>query len=154
MANPTPQLVEVDEQPTAVVRGRVPMAELPGFFDRSFGTLAGTLAEQGVEIVGPAFARYSGPPGEIADLEVGFPVAGAVEASGDVEPGTLPGGTVARVVHPGAYEDLGAAWGALSEWMAAEGHSPGPALWETYLTEPTPDTDPADLRTELTWTVA
>lgn len=26
-----------------------------------------------------------------------------------------------------------------------------PALWEVYLTEPSPDMDPADLRTELNW---
>ena len=61
-----PALVDVTPQTCAVVRGHVPVAELVGFFDRSFRVLGETLAGQAVEIVGPAFARYDGPPADIA----------------------------------------------------------------------------------------
>ena len=27
-------------------------------------------------------------------------------------------------------------------------------LWESYLTQPMPDADPADMRTRVTWTLA
>ena len=151
MTTATPEIVEVLEQPTAVVRGRVPLSELPAFFDRSFGTLDDWLGRHGIEPSGPAFARYAAPPSEAADLEVGFPVRSAIKTDGSVEPSTLPAGTAARAVHAGAYDGLGDAWGALAQWIAAEGRAPGAALWEVYLTEPTPDMDPADLRTELTW---
>jgi hypothetical protein len=33
--------------------------------------------------------------------------------------------------------------------VVAQGLRPGSVMWELYVTEPTPDIDPADLRTEL-----
>lgn len=146
-----PHLVEVHEQRTAVVRGRVPTAELAAFFDRSFGALAAALARQGVPPMGPAFARYDGPPGDVAELEVGFPVAAEIDPDGDVVPSSLPAGTAATLEHRGPYDDLGTSWARLVEWADAEGHERGSVLWETYVTEPSPDADPADMVTELTW---
>jgi effector-binding domain-containing protein len=148
-----PVVVEVAETPTAVVRGVVPFAELAGFFDRSFRDLGETLGRQRVTPAGPAFGLYHGPPDGTVDLEVGFPVASAVEPDGDVVTGALPGGRVARVVHAGGFEGLGEAWGRLEGWIRGQGLTPGGVLWEVYVTEPSPDMDPADLRTELNWTL-
>jgi effector-binding domain-containing protein len=148
-----PDLADVTETTTAVIQGVVPMAEIAGFFDRSFSELATVLAEQGIAPTGPAFARYAGPPGETADLEVGFPVDRTVTQAGGVHSSSLPAGRVARVVHAGGYDQLGETWGLLSAWIAEQGHTPGADLWEVYVTEPNPDMDPADLRTELFWTV-
>jgi effector-binding domain-containing protein len=152
--NAEPQIVDVEEQPTAVVRGRVPMAEITGFFDTSFGQLAEVLGAQGRTPQGAAFARYHAQPTDVADLEVGFPVDEPVEPAGDVVASTLPGGRVARLVHEGSFDALGESWGRLAGWMAAEGLTPAPSMWEVYLTDPSPDMDPADLRTELNWPVA
>ena len=146
-----PELVDVSATNTAVIRGVVPVADLAAFFDRSFTTLAGVVPTQGAAITGPAFALHHGPPGETADLAVGFPTAEPVRPDGDVEPGTLPGGRVARLVHAGGYDGLGTSWERLRTWIDAQGHRPGPVLWEIYVTEPSPDMDPADLRTELVW---
>lgn len=147
----TPTIVQVEPATTAVVRGTVPVAELAPFFDRSFSTLPSVVASQDVAITGPAFARYDGPPTDVARLEVGFPTATAVRPDGDVEPSTLPGGRVARVEHHGSYEELGAAWGALAAWVAEQGETPGDVLWEVYVTQPSPEMDPAELVTELSW---
>jgi effector-binding domain-containing protein len=117
--------------------------------------LAGVLSAQGgADITGPAFALYHGQPGETADLEVGFPTAEAVRPDGDVEAGALPAGRVARLVHAGGYDELGASWQRLGAWIVERGHRPGPVMWEVYVTEPSPDMDPADLRTELVWPLA
>lgn len=149
-----PELVTVPEQTTAVVVGRqMPMAELPAFFDRSFGLLGGTLAGQGVPPTGPAFAKFRGAPAETVDLEVGFATAGPIEPAGPVVPGTLPAGRVARSVHHGSYEDLGESWGRLRAWIGEQGLTPSETYWEVYLTQPSPDMDPAELRTELNWLV-
>ena len=48
---------------------------------------------------------------------------------------------------------MGEAWGRLGAWIAEQGLTPGADLWEVYVTEPNPEMDPADLRTELFWTV-
>ena len=146
-----PEVLVVEPVTTAVVRGTVPITELPAFFDRSFTALAEVVQAQGLAIVGPAFARYYGPPTDQVELEVGFPTAGAVQPEGEVRPGSLPGGRAARVEHHGSYDELGATWGQLSEWIAAEGLTPSAVLWEVYVTEPSPEMDPAELVTELIW---
>ncbi|MET0324555.1 MAG: GyrI-like domain-containing protein [Ilumatobacteraceae bacterium] len=150
---PTPAIVESEAATTAVIRGVVPADELATFFDRSFTRLAAVIADQGGTIVGPAFARYHRPLTDTADLEVGFTTAAPISPSGDVAVGSLPGGRVARVVHAGSFDGLTSSWARLRTWIDEQELTVGPALWEVYLTEPSPEMDPADLRTELNWSL-
>ncbi len=153
MTSVEPELVHGEPVTTAVVRRVVPVGELREFFDVSFRGIAGTTAEQGVQVVGPAFALFHGPYGETVDLEVGFPVAGSVRADGDVVGSALPTGRVARVTHVGGFDGLGDSWARLEAWLGERGLSPSAERWESYVTQPSPDMDPADLRTELNWPV-
>ncbi len=146
---PEPVVVDLPAVTTAVISGVVPMAELPTFFDSAFSTIGPVLAAQGVLPTGAAFARYHGEPTDVADLEVGLPTDRPVEPSDGVVAGELPAGRVAQLVHRGSYDQLGQSWGRLAAWTADQGLTPGPHLWEVYLTEPTPEMDPAELRTEL-----
>jgi effector-binding domain-containing protein len=146
---PGPQLVTADAVTTAVIRRTVPMAELGGFYDEAFRTLVETLTRQGIAPAGPAFGLYHGAPTDRADVEAGFATAGPVEADGDVVAGSLPAGRVARLVHRGAYDTLVGSWERLHSWVVSQGLQPGPLMWELYVTEPTPDADPAALLTEL-----
>ena len=145
----TPTLITLDSVTTAVVRGVVPTDELPAFFDRAFSTLTEVLGGQGVQMTGAAFGLYQAEPGDTADLEVGFPTDRPVKEVGDVVNSSLPGGRVARVVHEGSFDGLGGAWERLTAWIGGQGLRPSTPFWEVYLTEPSPDMDPADLRTEL-----
>jgi effector-binding domain-containing protein len=151
---PEPTVVEVDDVTTAVIAAVVPMPDIAAFFDSTFSTIGPVLAGQGVTPVGPAFAAYHGAPGEEADLEAGFPIGAPLRGVGDVQPSVLPAGRVARVVHAGGYDGLGEAWGRLQGWIGSQGLTPGELLYEVYVTEPTPDMDPATLRTELNWYLA
>ncbi|HWM36147.1 MAG TPA: GyrI-like domain-containing protein [Streptomyces sp.] len=151
---PEPELAVVDKAVTAVVRGVVPMEELRNFFDTSFRDLAEAVSAQQVAIAGPAFGLFHGPPQETADLEVGFVTDHPVRAQGDVVASSLPGTRVARLVHFGGFDGLGSSWERLDAWIREQGLSPGQLLWEFYLTEPSPDMDPDDLRTELNWSIA
>jgi effector-binding domain-containing protein len=146
-----PEVVEFGGATTAVIRAVVPMTGIASFFDTSFSSLATAIAEQAVAVTGPAFALYHGPPTDVADLEVGFTTDRAVEAAGDVAAGTLPPGRVARLVHLGGYDTLGSSWQRLGAWMGERRLTPGPLQWEVYVTEPSPEMDPADLRSELNW---
>ena len=152
--HPTPDLVDLTPATTAVIAGVVPMAEIADFFDRSFGALAPAIAAQDVAVLGPAFARYHGQPTYTVDLEVGFPTDRPVTTDGDVHASDLPGGRVATLVHHGAFDQLGESWGRLAAWIAEQGHVPTADIWEVYVTEPSPDMDPADLVTELYWSLA
>ena len=153
-AAPGPELVTVEPRTTAVVQGTIAAEEVTDFFDRSFSVLGEAIAAQGVAPTGPAFGLYRGIPDETMDLEVGFPTERAIEPDGAAEPGELPGGRVARVVYAGSFDGLAGAWQGLGAWIAEQGLTPAETYWEVYLTEPSPDMDPADLRTELNWPVA
>lgn len=148
-----PELVTVEPAVTAVIPGVVAMEELTGFFDRSFSQVPAVLGAQEVSIVGPAIALYNGVPSETVDLEVGFLTDREVEQDGDVVASALPGGRVARLMHRGSFDTLGASWERLQGWIIGQGLTPSDALWEVYVTEPAPEMDPADLRTELNWLV-
>ncbi len=111
-------------------------------------------SSQDIAITGPAFALYHGAPSDAADLEVGFPTEHPVEPTDGVEIGSRPAGRAARLVHHGSYDELGSSWQQLERWMRAQGLEPANSFWEVYVTEPTPEMDPADLRTELIWPVS
>ncbi|MCX0274520.1 GyrI-like domain-containing protein [Nocardia zapadnayensis] len=148
-----PELLEIAETITAVVRGRVAPAQTISFFDTSFGILPPAIAAQEAVITGPALSRWGDASEDATELEVGFPVDRRISPDGDVVPGELPAGRVARVVHYGAFDALGVTWDRLHGWITEQGLAPGADRWEVYLTEPNPHMDPADLRTELNWSV-
>ena len=154
MSTSEPEVVTVTPAVTASIRDVVALDDLASFFDASFSTIAGVIAAQGVTVTGPAFALYHDHPSTTTDIEVGFTTDRAIEPASGVTAGSLPGGRVARAVHAGGYDELSAAWEELATWMSEHGHGFGMPFWEVYVTEPTPDMDPADLRTELNHPIA
>lgn len=149
--------------PTAVVRATdVPMATISGFFDSVFGKAFPALFAAGMTPVAAPFALYTriteGPEAR-ADLEIGFPLdrplAESIEGEPEevdgmqVVPSELPAGEIAVTSHLGAYDGLGEAWGEFMGEIGAMGRAPGIPFWEVYVTEPSPDIDPATLRTDL-----
>ncbi|HET9650209.1 MAG TPA: GyrI-like domain-containing protein [Microlunatus sp.] len=148
------QLVELDEQPTAVIRAVIATNEIVAFFDRAFGAVMQTLAAQGVAPAGPPFALYHGMPTDTIELEAGFPVAAAVEPAGDVVPGTLPGGRAVQAMHQGPYDTLPTTYAEVRQRLAEEGFEPGPHVWECYLTDPQEQPDPETWQTLVVWPAA
>lgn len=132
-----------------------PMAEMPAAFDATFQVLFPTLQVHGLTPIGPALSLHYRAPDETATFEVGIPVDHPLdnefttEAGISLTPSTLPAGQVARVSHIGPFDDLGEAWGAFMAAISHAGKQPALPFWEVYVTEPTPDLDPATLRTDL-----
>jgi len=144
----------MDPQPAAVLRAEVPMRELRAVFDRGFGEVMRVADAQGLSITGPPFGFYPRMPTDTVEVAVGFPLSGAVAPDGDVGPFELPGGRVVTGVHVGSYETLPGSYRALTEWASAEGHSLAEHMWESYLTDPAAEPNPAAWRTMLTWPLA
>ncbi|MFG3343661.1 GyrI-like domain-containing protein [Streptomyces sp. NPDC048018] len=149
-----PRLVELEPEITAVVRGVVALDELRTFFDGAFGALGRVLHRQQVPPKSAAFGLHHGAPGEKLNLEVGFVTGREVRAEDGVATGVLPGGRVARVTHRGGFDGLAESWERLGAWIRAQGLRGGEDRWEVYVTQPTPDMDPRELRTELNWPIA
>jgi effector-binding domain-containing protein len=146
----TPKVVQIAAQPTAVIRLTIPREEIRKVMGPGRSELMAAVAAQGVTPAGPWFSHHLRMDPQVYDFEIGVPVTTPVSAAGRVRPEQWPGATVARTVYHGAYEGLASAWSELNAWIAAEGHTPGPDLWESYAAGPESDPDPASWRTELT----
>jgi effector-binding domain-containing protein len=145
----TPQIVQADEQPAAVIHLVIPRAEIVESMDSAIAEVLSTLAAQGLSPAGPCFSFHMRRPTGTFDFEVGFPVDRPLNPAGRVKMGKLPAAKVARTVYRGGYEGLGAAWGEFCAWLDAEGLNPQDCLWERYVSGPESNPDPATWRTEL-----
>ena len=158
------RIVEAEPQQTVAVRFQRPMAsvDVGELMDAAMGSLGARLGGAGVAPTGPPYARYHAWGGEVADVEIGFPVAQSIaglpglpkSSEGEVGASELPGGRIAVVVHRGPYTELGDAYGRLHDWMHEQGEGDGPGPWETYIDSPEEVEDVSTLRTEIRWPVA
>lgn len=145
----TPRLARMPDQLTAVVRMTVSHGEMESDRGSGFKEVMGALAAQGIAPAGPWFVHHLKMDLETHEYEVGVPVVSPVSPMGRVKPGYWPASMVARAVLHGSYENLGAAWIELNAWIATQGHTPGPDLWECYARGPESSPDPDSWRTEL-----
>ena len=144
-----PQIVQTDAHLTAVIRLTIPREEIQGVMGPGIAELMAALAAQGIAPAGPVFSHHLRMDPDTFDFEIGVPVTASVVAAGRVKPGQLPAAKVARTVFHGDYEGLGPAWAEFDAWITAEGHTPGPDLWERYIAGPELNPDPASWPTEL-----
>jgi effector-binding domain-containing protein len=145
----TPQIAQLDAQPTAVIRVTVPRREIQQVMGPGYEELMATLAAQGITPAGPWFTHHLRMDPEVFDFEIGVPVPAPISPTGRVQNSQLPATTVARAIYHGGYEGLGDAWGKFDAWLTAEGHTPAPNLWENFVAGPESSPDPAAWRTEL-----
>ncbi|MDF1477628.1 GyrI-like domain-containing protein [Leifsonia sp. H3M29-4] len=148
-----PEIVTLAPTPATLVREVVPMTALSEFFGRAFEASATALERQGIAIAGPPLGVYYGMPTDTVDVGAGFPSASLPTDAEGVTGTMLPGGRAARVVHFGSYDTLSETYGRLMSWLAEEGLTPGPVMWESYLNEPQPD-DPTATQTLIVWPLA
>ncbi len=130
------QPTELMAQPTAVVRGHADVPDIGDFLGRAYGRVMAAAGEQGLDITGAPFGYYRFTDKGGFDIEAGFPVSGPILPSGDVEPSELPGGTCAKTLHVGAYDQVSAAHEALGKWVTDNGQVPSGDPWECYLDGP------------------
>ena len=143
------EIVSLPPQPAAVIPIRIPRPDMPKVMRPAIQELFAVLARQGVAPAGPVFAHHREITREFFDFEVGVPVGAPVAPDHRVQPGTRPGGLMARTVYQGPYEGLGAAWEAFDDWMVAEGYIPSANVVETYLRGPESGPDSSTWRTEF-----
>jgi len=144
-----PQIVQTEAQLTANIRLTIPREEIRNVMGPGIGELMAAVAAQGIAPAGPWFTHHLRMDPDTFDFEVGVPVTAPVAAAGRVKAGQLRATRVARTVYHGSYEGLAAAWAEFDTWIATEGHTAGPDLWECYVAGPEVNPDPATWRTEL-----
>ena len=145
----TPQLIQTEEQLTAVIHLTVPRAEISIVMGPAIAEIMSIITAQGATITGPCFSYHPKRPTDIFDFEVGFPVSQPITAAGRVKMSKLPAVKVVQTIYQGGYEGLGAAWGEFCKWIEAKELNVQESLWECYLTDPESNPDPDTWRTEL-----
>lgn len=152
----TTDTLDVAEVPTAVVVFEdYPLSEMSLAFDSAFQVLRRVLRQVGVQTSGPSFSLHHRLPTDTATFELGVPVDKPLDqeiatSNGlTVKASTLPGGRVARISHIGSYDELGEVWGTFMQAITDSDKDPAFPFWEVYITQPSPDVDPAEMRTDL-----
>ena len=146
----TPQILQTVAQTTAVIHLTIPKDQIQHVMGPGIMELMGAVAAQGIVPTGRWFTHHLRMDPDTWDFEIGVPVDEPVAPAGRVRPGVLPAATVARTIYHGGYEGLSGGWGELMGWIAAQGRTPGPSLWETYLTDPSTNADSSKWQTQLT----
>lgn len=144
---------ELPAQHTAVVRHRITMAEvqqIPGWLGTTYEAVQAT----GHEPAGLPFVRTLEMGEQSMDIEVGWPVEAPIATSGDVHASMLPAGPAAVGSYFGPYEEIGRAYEAIVAWCAEHGREIAGAPWESYITDPHAEPDPAKWQTDVHFPVA
>ena len=145
----TPQITQSTAIETAIIHLTVAPVEMRKVVGPGLRELMAAIRAQGVDPAGPWFIQQLRMPTDTFDFEISVPVRKTVVAVGRVKPSRLPATRVARTVHHGGYEGLGAAWGEFDAWIKAQGLQPAPNMWDVYLAGPESSPDPTQWRTEL-----
>lgn len=146
----TPTIMAMTARPAAVIHLTIPRDQIQHEMGPAINEVFATIGAQLIPPAGALFDHHFAMDDQTFDFEVGVPVASPVSASGRVTPGELPGGPrVARAIYRGGYEGLGGAWGEFDAWLSANGHQPGPDLWEVFVKGPESGPDDSAWETEL-----
>ena len=146
-------LVDVESQFVLGMRKRGAYEEIAGVLDELFQY----ARSHGAEIVGPPIAimhEAGREEAEMADreknavLDMALPVANEVEGTDAITGYLLHGGTMAKTVHKGPYEDCGPAYTGLLEWIQKSGKRIIGPPREVYLNDPR-EVPPEELLTEI-----
>lgn len=140
------KIVTVERQLTAVVKAKVPFAEIPQAQRAARARLDIELPSLDAGALGLACTRWLPPQGGALDMEIGTIVARPIAARGEIVPSELPAGRAVHSVMVGPFDGMGAAWQTLFEWCQAEKLKPAGINWEVY---GPPPTDPVQQETYL-----
>jgi effector-binding domain-containing protein len=126
-----------------------PFTEIKGII----GQLMKAIQEQKIAPAGPMIGVYHNSPEMVKPeelmWEMGFPVSAQTEVKPPLEKKEWKFTLVCSAVHKGPYEETGKTISKMFEWMQANKLKPEGPVLERYLTMPTPDTKPEDLKTEV-----
>ncbi len=132
-------IVTTERLLTAVVKAKVPFAEIPAAQRSARTALAAALPGLDAGTVGAGITRFRTPADGALDMEMGSIVARAFADRGEVVLSELPAGRAAHYAMKGSFEGLPGAWQILFDWCGREGLTPSGINWEIY--GPTQDAD-------------
>jgi effector-binding domain-containing protein len=164
MKTTEPKLEDRAEQPYMGIRTQVRSEEFKDVIPQLLDEVFTWLGKKGVAPAGAPIMRFHViNMAEKMDVALGVPVAGALPGDGRVSADVLPAGRYASLVYTGVMNGI-AGNAALLDWGAQQGlvwdrwdDANGDAFrsrYETFLSGPEDDPDPANWDTEVAIRVA
>ncbi|MCX6048560.1 MAG: GyrI-like domain-containing protein [Chloroflexi bacterium] len=154
-----PKLADRNEQPYMGIRTQVPMQEFPRVIPQLLDEVFAWLGQQGVAVAGAPLMRFHViNMAADMDIELGVPVGQALPGDGRVAPNVLPAGCYASLIYTGVkngFEGNKAllAWatekGLVWDTYPSEQGDGFGARYESFLTSPDEEPDPAKWQTEV-----
>lgn len=71
-----------------------------------------------------------------ANVEVAAPIASNIPETNEIKCYTLPGGSMAKTIHKGPYEECGPTYEKLYKWIEEQGKKISGPVREVYLNDP------------------
>ena len=143
----TCSIVTVDRQLTAVVKAKVPFAEIANAQRSARAAVDAALPTLEAGPLGRPLTRFRTPAKEALDMEIGTIVSRSFAGRGDIVPSDLPAGRAAHFQLKGPFDGMPGAWQTLFAWCQAEKLELAGINWEIYM--PWQGVDPAKLETDL-----
>jgi effector-binding domain-containing protein len=126
------EIVQVEQRLAAIVRKRVPFAEMGKAQREARALLDATLAAGNVQPDEHGLTVWRSPKDGMIDYAPGKFVSRPIEVSGEVSLFTLPQGKAAHLRLSGSYEGLPEAWRRLFEECDSRGLERAGLNWEIY----------------------
>jgi effector-binding domain-containing protein len=142
------ELIELQTQPTLMVRTRAAVDWLPQVLGPAWGKIMAVAATTGAEPTNPPYVAYHNMDLHDLDLEIGFTFERPLPGEGDVHAGETAGGKAVACVHEGPYDRLHDTYRVMEDWMAERGLRHAGTPYEFYLNDPQ-DTSPSELQTRI-----
>lgn len=132
-----PTIVEIKPQLVLGLKQQAPYSKIPQLIMESFLY----LQSQGVAPAGGpiyVYHEFGQEDKKLAEglLEVAWPVAGNVLESETMKCYELPGGTMAKLVYKGPYNQMVSVYKEFLSWISQQGKKPYGPTREVYLNDP------------------
>ncbi len=142
------EIKEQKDQPTASIRRRTSLNQLPDLIRKSYEDISKHLIKTGGVCSGAPFAIYYNMDVNNIDVELGFPVEKAISEKSEIINSQIPAGKVLQFTHIGPYNELEKTYGNAMKWIKENNISTTGTICEFYLNDPA-STPPSDLETEI-----
>jgi effector-binding domain-containing protein len=130
-------LLQQAEQPALVIEAVTDMKGIVQTIGDGFAKIGAYLAENGQEPADMpfvAFPDYVNMTGEKIDMTIGFKTAKALPIKEDIQSVMLPARKIVMAIHRGNFEELGAMYMEMAEWIKSNGYEAEGTSIEYYCT--------------------
>jgi len=130
------KLVELTGENTLCIRTRASMETLPMTIGGCYSRILEYLEILGEECAGIPYVAYYNLDMTNMDVEIGFPVAKPLPASGDIKPGHGASGLCVEAMYKGPYSAMVMTYNYVAEWMHEHGYENAGPYYEYYYNSP------------------